>query len=110
MFDVGGGELILIVLVVLLLFGPKKIPEIARMFSHGITKIRQAQRDFSEEINSYKDEAMKPVKTARDQIFNEIEEIKATAIDNKTTKPPSKVNSESSAEQNKTDKDEKGKE
>jgi len=28
MFDIGGGELIVIILAVILLFGPKKIPEI----------------------------------------------------------------------------------
>ncbi len=51
MFDVGGPELLVIVLGVLLLFGPKKIPEIAQMFGKGMQKIRNAQTQFRDQIN-----------------------------------------------------------
>lgn len=51
MFDVGGPELLVIVLGVLLLFGPKKIPEIAQMFGKGMQKIRNAQSQFKDQIN-----------------------------------------------------------
>lgn len=50
MFDVGGGELIVIVLAILLLFGPKKIPEIAQMISKGMSQVRKAQQQFSAQI------------------------------------------------------------
>lgn len=52
MFDVGGGELLLIILVILILFGPEKIPEIARFVNKGVQKIRQAQSQIQSEINS----------------------------------------------------------
>ncbi|MBL8000106.1 MAG: twin-arginine translocase TatA/TatE family subunit [Candidatus Kapabacteria bacterium] len=47
MFDVGGGELILIVLAILVFFGPKKIPEVAQMVGRGMRKIRQAQDELT---------------------------------------------------------------
>lgn len=50
MFDVGGGELLLIVLVVLLLFGPNKIPEIASMVGKGIRKVREAQNEITQHV------------------------------------------------------------
>ena len=50
MFDVGGGELLLIVLAVLVLFGPKKIPEVAAMIGKGMRKVRQAQDEFTQHM------------------------------------------------------------
>lgn len=50
MFDVGGGELLLILLAVLLLFGPKKIPEVAQMVGKGIRQFRKAQEDLTQQI------------------------------------------------------------
>ncbi len=50
MFDVGGGELLLIVLVVILLFGPKKIPEVAQQVGKGIRQFRRAQEDLKQQI------------------------------------------------------------
>ena len=50
MFDVGGGELILILLVILLLIGPKKIPEFAQQVGRGIRQFRKAQEDLTQQI------------------------------------------------------------
>lgn len=50
MFDVGGGELMLILLAILLLFGPKKIPEFAQMVGKGLRQFRKAQEDLTQQI------------------------------------------------------------
>ena len=50
MFDVGGGEILLIVLAILLLFGPRKIPEIASMVGNGMRKVRRAQDEFTSHL------------------------------------------------------------
>jgi sec-independent protein translocase protein TatA len=52
MFDIGGGELLLILIVVLIAFGPKKLPELAQSLGRGIREFKRAQRDFTEQINS----------------------------------------------------------
>ena len=56
MFDVGGGELLLIVLAVLLLFGPKKLPEFARTINKGLRKVKQAQSQFQTQLNDLQNE------------------------------------------------------
>lgn len=45
-------ELIVIFLVVLLLFGAKRIPEIARGLGKGIREFKGATRDIADEINA----------------------------------------------------------
>jgi len=56
MFDVGGGELLLILLAIVLLFGPKKLPELARSFGKGMAQLRRAQTEFQRNLNSLEDE------------------------------------------------------
>lgn len=46
----GGLEIAIIVLVVLLLFGAKKIPELARGMGQGINEFRKASNDIKSEI------------------------------------------------------------
>jgi sec-independent protein translocase protein TatA len=50
MFDVGGGELLFILLIILLLFGPKKIPELMRSVGTGLSHFRRAQEDLTKQI------------------------------------------------------------
>ena len=50
--SVGPMELLVIFLVVLLLFGAKRIPEIARGLGKGIREFKGATRDIADEINS----------------------------------------------------------
>ncbi len=47
----GGWEVLLIMLVVLLLFGAKKIPELARGLGQGIREFKDASSEFKSELN-----------------------------------------------------------
>lgn len=49
-FDIGTSELILCLLVLLLLFGSKKIPELARGLGKGIREFKDAANDINKEI------------------------------------------------------------
>ncbi|HMB70340.1 MAG TPA: twin-arginine translocase TatA/TatE family subunit [bacterium] len=51
MGGIGGPELFVIFLVVLLVFGPKKIPEVARGVGKGLREIRKLTTEFQREIN-----------------------------------------------------------
>lgn len=53
LFGISGGEILIILLAVLLLFGPKKIPEIARMIGRGINEVKKVQREINTEIHRY---------------------------------------------------------
>jgi len=52
MFDIGGGELLLILIAVLVFFGPKKLPELARSVGRGMREFKRAQREFTDQINT----------------------------------------------------------
>ena len=61
MFDVGGPELLLILVALVLLFGPKKIPEISQMLGKGVQKIRQAQAQFQTQMSEIEKEVKSTV-------------------------------------------------
>ena len=50
-FHIGTGEIIIILVVVLLLFGAKRIPELARGIGRGIRSFRQGLNEVEDEIN-----------------------------------------------------------
>ncbi|MCX6147979.1 MAG: twin-arginine translocase TatA/TatE family subunit [Candidatus Kapabacteria bacterium] len=90
MFDIGSGELILIVIAVLMLFGPKKLPEIAQMMGKGMKKVKEAQITLNEQMKNLKsemkidiDDDIKPLQNfKRDQILDTFTS-ELTKIDNK---------------------------
>ena len=49
-FNLGTGEILLILLVVLLLFGAKRLPELARGLGKGINEFRDAVDDSKKNI------------------------------------------------------------
>ena len=51
MGNIGGQELFLILLIVLIFFGAKKLPELARALGQALKEFRKAARDVQEEIN-----------------------------------------------------------
>ncbi len=51
MFGIGGGELFFVILVVLMLFGSDKVPEIARTLGKGMQQLKNATNDIKSEIH-----------------------------------------------------------
>jgi TatA/E family protein of Tat protein translocase len=51
----GGAELLLVAAAVLMLFGPRKLPEVARMIGKALEQLRRASRDFRSEIMNIDD-------------------------------------------------------
>jgi sec-independent protein translocase protein TatA len=50
--NIGAPEIILILLVVLILFGAKKIPELAQGLGKGIREFKKSMKDVEEDINA----------------------------------------------------------
>jgi sec-independent protein translocase protein TatA len=50
LFNLGGGEIILILAIVLILFGAKKLPELAKGLGQGIKEFKKATHNVSEEV------------------------------------------------------------
>ena len=60
--EAGAGEWALIALVVILLFGAKKIPELARGMGKGIREFKDATKEINKEITDVKEDAEKSIK------------------------------------------------
>jgi sec-independent protein translocase protein TatA len=50
--NVGGGELLVILFVVFLFFGPKKLPEIGKNLGKGLREIRNAMNSVQKDIEN----------------------------------------------------------
>lgn len=49
-FNISGGEIFIVLLVVFLFFGPDKIPEIARWIGKGIGEVKKATSEIRDEL------------------------------------------------------------
>ena len=65
LFNLGGGEIILILALVLILFGAKKLPELAKGLGTGIKEFKKATREVTDEIhNAAEDKSVSQNKSA----------------------------------------------
>lgn len=51
MFDIGMQELIVIFIVILLVFGPKRLPELARTIGKGLSELRRSIEDAKYQVD-----------------------------------------------------------
>ena len=86
MFGLGPMEIALVFLIILLVFGAKRIPEIAHGIGKGITEFKKAARDVTDEFETGK-ETSAPVKN----------ELRGQRITEKTA-PVSEVKTEVKSE------------
>jgi sec-independent protein translocase protein TatA len=60
MGPLGGTELLILFLIILLVFGPSQIPKMARGLGQAMREFRRAQREIGDEINRDDPNAGKP--------------------------------------------------
>lgn len=58
----GGWEIVLILAVVLLLFGSKKLPELAKGLGSGIKEFKKATREVTDEIHNASEDTTPPAR------------------------------------------------
>ena len=65
---ISGPEIFVILLVVLLLFGSKKIPEFAKGIGKGMREFRKATDDIKKEINEDTNDIKDDIKNIKDNL------------------------------------------
>jgi TatA/E family protein of Tat protein translocase len=75
MFGIGAQELILILVVALLVFGPKRLPELARSLGKGLAEFRRASSDLRQSLNQ------EPETPAPPQPADQIAEVQENRIE-----------------------------
>lgn len=76
LFDISGGELIIILLFVLLFFGSKGIPDIARTLGRTMRQVRDASNEVQREIQR-----------GANDVRRTMEEQRRTMLDQEVTTP-----------------------
>jgi sec-independent protein translocase protein TatA len=64
-FNIGPGELILILVIVLVIFGPGKLPDVGNAIGRGIKEFRKASSDLEDSIRG--EPAKKPSEGERSE-------------------------------------------
>ncbi len=85
--SIGGGEVMLILVIALLLFGPRKIPEIGRTLGKTMAEFRKATRDFK--LNLEREVDMENLSAAGSEIRKARTDIQNVARDTMNLTPVS---------------------
>jgi len=73
--QLGGQEILLILFVILIFFGSKSIPDMARMMGKGVREFRKATSEIQKEIDNYTSDIKKEVNDVKDTIHEETKDI-----------------------------------
>jgi len=65
---ISGSEIFIILVVVLVLFGAKKIPELAKGLGKGMHEFKKATEDIKKEINESSNDIRKDINEMKDNI------------------------------------------
>ncbi len=66
-FNLGGGEIFVILMIVLLFFGSKRIPEVARNLGRGIRQFKDAADDIQRDITDSVSDVRKKIEEDNDK-------------------------------------------
>jgi len=68
MFDLGMQELIVVFVVALIVFGPKKLPELGRTLGKGVAELKKALSGVKDQIDEEVREVKEPLLEDKDRI------------------------------------------
>ena len=66
-FNLGGGEIFVVLMFVLLVFGSKRIPEVARNLGRGIRQFKNAADDIQRDITDSVSDVKKSIDQEKDK-------------------------------------------
>ena len=68
MFNIGGGELIVILVIALIVLGPEKLPDAVRRAGRIYGELRRMSSGFQSELRDAIDEPMKEIRSTTDLV------------------------------------------
>lgn len=89
--NIGGPELLFILILALLIFGPKRLPEVGRTIGRGLGEFRRASNDLKRTIEREMDESEAPPVTVPAQSVDRAAAATAhaaPAADSSGNRPP----------------------
>lgn len=89
LFDISGGEILVVILFVLIFFGSKNLPELMRGLGRGIREFKHATQSIQREIQESADKVKSEISLPLDQQVDELKsEIKKIEEDISKNNPP----------------------
>jgi TatA/E family protein of Tat protein translocase len=88
MFGIGFQEMIIILVVVLIIFGPKRLPDLAKSLGKGLAEFRKASDEVRKGIEEAVHEEGKPEPPVQDPHDGEISAKEAAAAEEPLSEPP----------------------
>jgi sec-independent protein translocase protein TatA len=89
--SLGSGELLVILLVALLIFGSKRMPEIGRAIGRGIREFNRARQEVTDTLTRLTDEVEKPLADLNKQVRDATEIGVGTSVKPEPISPTSSV-------------------
>ncbi len=78
---ISGAEMVLVMLLALLFFGAKAIPDIAKTLGKGMREFKKATNDIKREINDYTEDIKKDIDDVTSTVNKETSDIKKGITD-----------------------------
>ncbi len=79
---ISGGEIVMVMLIALLLFGSKSIPDIARILGKGVREFRNATNEIKRELNDNTGEFKKDIDNISSSVKNSANKLTKEINDN----------------------------
>lgn len=73
--DMSGGEILLILLVVFLVFGPEKMPEMARKAGRLMNQMKKATNDLTSEFTKETSVIQREIDAVKNQVKDQVESV-----------------------------------
>ena len=73
MFGVGTSELVIILIIALLILGPKEIPKVARTIGKGMRELQRAKDELKKNIE-FEDDTVSEIKSDLAEMINDTKE------------------------------------
>ena len=90
-FGIGGWEVILILAVVLILFGAKKLPDLAKGLGTGIKEFKKATREVTDELQNASSDTPPPPPAPKTLPANTTAQAAQPPVQSQPTVPETKV-------------------